>query len=296
MFYILYAFLYLLSLLPLKVLYVLSDLIYVIVYYIVGYRKNIVLQNLKIAFPKKSDAERKTISKKFYRNFTDTLIETMKLVSADQKFVKKHFKGNDQIFHDLFKKGKSCQVHLGHNFNWELGNLWLGLSAPYLILGVYMPLKNKAIDRLFRKIRSKSGTILLPATSMRKAMLPYRNTQYLLGLVADQSPGDPANAYWIDFFGRPTPFVKGPEKGALVNDAAVIFCNIIKEKRGYYRCYLELATTEPHLLEETTLTRNYASYLERVISDHPEMWLWSHRRWKHEWKPEYSQQTSGQIP
>jgi len=127
----------------------------------------------------------------------------------------------------------------------------------------------------------------LPATEMRKAMLPWRDRQYLLALVADQNPGVPSKGYWLNFFGRPTPFVTGPEKGARANSAAVVFIHFTKAKRGYYVAHPELATLDPNSLPETQLTQNYIQYLERVIKTNPEMWLWSHRRWKHEWKPEY---------
>jgi KDO2-lipid IV(A) lauroyltransferase len=143
------------------------------------------------------------------------------------------------------------------------------------------------MDRLFRKIRSKTGSVLLPATEMRTAMLPWRDKQYLLALVADQNPGVPSKGYWVNFFGKPTPFVSGPEKGARANDAAVVFINFTKTKRGHYVAHPQLATLEPKSLPEKELTKIYNQYLERVIRVNPEMWLWSHRRWKHEWKPEY---------
>lgn len=287
MYYIVYGLLYLLSLLPLRVLYLLSDFAYFLVYYVAGYRKKVVLDNLSIAFPEKTEEERKRIAKKFYRNFTDNFIETIKLLSAGKRFIRKHFTVDTQIFYELYKQGKKCQIHLGHNFNWEIGNLAMGFSTPYTFLVVYMPINNKTMDRLFQKLRSKTGCVLLPATEMRTAMLPWRDKQYMLALVADQNPGVPSKGYWLNFFGRPTPFVNGPEKGARANDAAVVFVYFVKHKRGYYEMISELAVSEPRSLPEGELTRRYIQYLERVIRDNPEMWLWSHRRWKHQWKPEY---------
>jgi KDO2-lipid IV(A) lauroyltransferase len=128
-----------------------------------------------------------------------------------------------------------------------------------------MPINNKAIDRLFKKIRSKTGSVLLPATKMRTAMLPWRDKQYLLALVADQNPGVPSKGYWLNFFGRPTPFVTGPEKGARANDASVIFIHFTKLRRGYYQAHPELAALEPNSLPEKELTKRYIQYLERVI-------------------------------
>jgi KDO2-lipid IV(A) lauroyltransferase len=289
MYYVVYGFLYLLSLLPLKVLYLLSDLAYFIIYYVAGYRKKVVFQNLSIAFPEKTQQEREVIAKKFYCNFTDTFIETIKLVSAGKNFVLKHYTSDIAAFDEAYRQGKKCQVHLGHNFNWELANLAVAFYTPYTLLSVYMPINNKIMDRLFKKIRSKTGAVLLPATEMRTAMLPWRDRQYLLALVADQNPGVPSKAYWFQFFGRPTPFVTGPEKGAKANDAAIVFYNITKSKRGHYHGHAQLAVTNPLELPDTEITRIYIQYLEKVIKAHPEMWLWSHRRWKHEWKPEYGE-------
>lgn len=287
MYYLVYGLLYLVSLLPLKILYLFSDFAYFIIYYVAGYRKEVVRKNLLIAFPGKTEKERTEIEKKFYRNFTDNFIETIKLISAGKNFVTKHFTGDVKIFSELHAQGKKCQVHLGHNFNWEIANLGMPLLTPYTLLTVYMPINNKTMDSLLKKIRSKTGAILLPATQMRTAILPWREKQYMLALVADQNPGNPSKAYWLNFFGRPTPFVTGPEKGARANDASVVFVHFTKKKRGYYQMHSELAALEPSALPPTELTKIYIQYLEKVIKANPEMWLWSHRRWKHEWKKEY---------
>jgi len=289
MYYLVYGLLYLLSLLPLRILYLLSDFSYFIVYHVAGYRKKIVFQNLSIAFPEKSEIEKTTIAKNFYRNFTDNFIETIKLISAGEKFIRDHFIIDQQLFNKLYEEGKKCQVHLGHNFNWEMGNLGMALITPYKFLTVYMPINNKAVDRLLIKLRTRTGAIMLPATQISKAMLPYRDQKYLIALVADQSPGVPSKAYWFNFFGTPTPFVKGPEKAARANDCAVVFAYFTKIKRGHYLVHTDLTTLEPRTLPETELSRNYVFYLEKVIRANPEMWLWTHRRWKHQWKPEYGE-------
>lgn len=287
MYYLVYGFLFLLSLLPLQVLYLLSDFAYFILYHVVGYRKKVVMHNLSIAFPEKKEEERRKIARQFYRNFADTFIEAVKLISASESFVRKHFYGDFSLFSELYEQGKKCQLHLGHIFNWEMANAGIPLNIPYTMLTVYMPISSKAIDLLFQKIRSRTGAKLLPATKMNTAILPYRNQLYLMGLVGDQNPGAPSNAYWFNFFGKPTPFVKGLEKGARVHNTAVVFCYLVKKKRGYYEAHHKLITTEPRNFPETELTRLYVSFLENAIRANPSMWLWSHRRWKHEWKPEY---------
>jgi KDO2-lipid IV(A) lauroyltransferase len=287
MYYIVFGLLYFLSLLPLKVLYLLSDFAYFILYKIAGYRKKVVFQNLSLAFPHKSEQEKKAIAKKFYRNFTDTFIETIKLISVNKKFIDRHFTFDSSVFDKIFAEGKKCQIHTGHNFNWEFANLGVAGNIPFTFLGVYMPIENKIFDRLFLKIRAKTGGVLLPATDMRNAIIPWRNSQYALGLIADQSAGDRHKAFWVNFFGKPAPFVRGPESGARMGNIPVVFGHFTKKKRGYYEGHFHLEEENPKALSAGELTLRYIHYLEKVISDHPEMWLWSHRRWKHEWKEEY---------
>lgn len=294
MYYLLFGFLYLLSLLPLRVLYLFSDAIYVLVYYVFGYRKQVVMNNLQIAFPEKSDAERKRIAKKFYHNFVDNFIETIKLISASKQWITDHFQLDTDPFPELYATGRKCQAHLGHNFNWEIANVAMPFQTAFDFIVVYMPIKAKAVERLFRYMRARTGSILLPATNMKKAIVPYRHRQYLLALVADQAPGSPANAYWLDFFGRPTAFVRGPERGARLGNIPVVFSRIYKTKRGRYRACFEVGAENPAELPEGELTRRYIRFLEDAIRQSPEMWLWSHRRWKHEWKEEYRKSWIGQ--
>ena len=289
MYYLIYGLLYLLSLLPLRALYLLSDFAYFILYKIAGYRKEVVMQNLTIAFPQKTEEEKIAIAKKFYHNFCDTFIETIKLFSADINFINKHFIADYSVFDKIYASGRRCQIHTGHNFNWELVALAVGANIKFDFIGVYMPIENKIFDRLFKKLRTKTGTVLLPATDMRNAMIPWRNRQYALGLIADQSAGNREKAFWIPFFNKPTPFVRGPESGARVGNIPVVFGHFTKKKRGYYEGHFFLAEENPQALENGELTKRYIRYLEKVISEHPEMWLWSHRRWKHEWKEEYGE-------
>jgi len=287
MYYIVYGLLYLLSLLPLRVLYILSDGFYALVYYALGYRRKVVMSNLQIAFPEKTEAERKAIGKKFYKNFIDSFIETIKMVSASDAYIEKRVSGNWELLNEVYSTGRSLQIHLGHTFNWEWANLVGAKLMRYTFLGVYMPINNKTFDRLFRKLRSKSGSVLLPATDMRRAMIPWRNKQYAIGLVADQAPSNPEKSFWLSFFGKPTPFVTGPETGARASNIPVVFANIEKKRRGYYNVVFTVAEDQPATLERGELTLRYARYLENVIRQQPDMWLWSHRRWKREWKEDY---------
>ena len=245
------------------------------------------MDNLRNAFPAKTEIERKKIARKFYRNLTDTFLESIKLISISKKGIQKHIDADLSVIERLHREGRKCQVHLGHNFNWELASFAFALRSPFLYLAVYMPIGNKVIDRIFLKIRQRTGGIFLPATNMREAIAPYRDKQYLLALVADQNPGHPGNAYWFNFFGRPTPFLKAPEKAARNFNIPVLFAYIHKDRRGYYNAAITLAHENPAELAEAELTRQYVKYLQQVITQYPDMWLWSHRRWKWEWKEEY---------
>lgn len=286
MYYVVYGFLWLFSLLPMRVLYVISDAVYGLVFYVMKYRREVVMQNLTIAFPEKTEAERLRIARKFYRNLIDTFIETVKMVTASRRFILKRFTGNWDEVNRFKEEGRSIQVHLGHNFNWEWGNVSAVTHLEYTFLAVYMPVASKLFDRLMKKLRSRYGTRLLSARNMAEDFFPYRDTTYLLGLVADQNPGHPGNAWWFRFFGRPTPFVKGPAKAAVHNDLITFFAFIHKPRRGYYEVVFTIAEEHAGQTTEQDLTRKFVHYLEEVIRNHPEMWLWSHRRFKWEWKPE----------
>ncbi|MEO6289765.1 MAG: lysophospholipid acyltransferase family protein [Ginsengibacter sp.] len=288
MYYLVYGIFYVISLLPIRVLYLLSDAVYGLFYYIIRYRRDVVMNNLTIAFPGKTIAEKEKIAKKFYHNFIDSFIETIKMISASDAYILKRFTGNWEVINDLLKSGTNCHILLGHTFNWEWGNLSIGLNMEYNLLVVYMPISNKIFDRLFLKLRTRGKTRMLSAHNMRKDLMPYRNTQYALGLAADQNPGNPSYAYWLNFFNKAAPFVTGPEKGARSRNLPVIFCYIEKLKRGYYNMVFSIGETNPSSLPEGALTIKFVHYLENIIRMHPDMWLWSHNRWKHKWKEEYS--------
>ena len=288
MYYIVYGCLYLLSIIPLWLLYGLSDGLAFLLYAVFRYRRGIVLSNLQTAFPEKTDRERLAIAKRFYRNFTDNFIETIKILSASPAFLKKRLIiDNPELLDHYYDQGRKLQVHLGHLFNWELGNATIPLLTRYPFLVAYMPLENKALERLFLHLRGRTGSVPLPATRMQRAILPYRNQQYILALVADQSPGGPENSYWLNFFGRPTPFVRGPERGARIGDIPVVFVRFYKVRRGRYRVQLTTIADHPGQLPEGELTRRYIRLLEDAIRQQPDNWLWSHKRWKYAWKEEF---------
>ncbi|PUZ20481.1 KDO2-lipid IV(A) lauroyltransferase [Chitinophaga costaii] len=289
MYYILLGICYLLAALPFFILYGISDFCYLLVYHVFGYRKAVILANLKQAFPEKTDAEIKTLAAKYYRNLTDMMVETIKLLTISKKNLQRRFDCDLTVLHDLYAKGKSCQLHLGHNFNWEWANVFCmqGVAFPFLV--VYMPLTNKTADRLFRYFRERAGTVLLPANDMSNAMAPWHQKQYLVALVADQNPGNPRRTYWYPFLNKMTAFYKGPEMSARRYNIPVVFADIRKVKRGYYKARLVLASENPKNTPEGQLTEQFVQFLEANIREQPEVWVWSHRRWKHKWKGEMNE-------
>ena len=288
MYYIVYGLLYVFSLLPLSVMFLFSDLAYFILYYVAGYRKELVASNLLVAFPEKTEEERKKIAKQFYLNFTDTFIETIKMISISRKELERRSHPDFEYVNDLVKRGKNIHMMAGHQFNWEFAQLLyaLNLNAPFV--GIYMPVNNQIFDRISYKFRQRYGTILISAKDFKNKMHRVFTEQYILALAADQNPGSPVNAYWMNFFGKPAPFVTGPGKGAVKNNTAVVFVAFEKPKRGHYS-FKVIPITEngaSHTPQELTIL--YKNALEETIRKNPSNYLWSHRRWRHEWKEGYA--------
>ncbi len=281
MYYLVYGLFYLLSLLPWFVMYAISDFLTFMVFNVVGYRKDIVLANLNIAFPEKTQEERNKIAKEFYRLLMDTLVEAIKLISLSREGLEKKFTGDASVLNEVMDSGRNLQVMAMHNFNWEIVNQGIVLKLRHPFVGVYMPIRNKIFERLMVGVRARYGTLLVAATRFREEFPKYQHTHHILALVADQNPGDPSNAYWFPFFGKLTPFVTGPEKGARMNETAVLFAHFFPIRRGHYTFTTKLVTMNAAELPEGELTRMYVEYVEECIRKHPENYLWSHRRWKH---------------
>lgn len=285
---LLYALFYLLSLLPMFILYGIADLFYLILFYVVGYRKDVVMNNLRIAFPEKTDAELKGIRRKFFRNFMHTWIETIKFISLSKKGFDRMITADYSVLHELYKKHDRVTMIAGHFMNWELNNFNLPMHQPYPFLAVYMPLSSKPMNDLFLKLRSRLGSNLLRAGEMRTEMMPWRNKRYMIGLGADQTPGNPTSGIWLNFFGRPTPFVTGPEKNARIGKTPVVMSWIVKTGLGRYTMHFELLFEDVADLPPNQIIRTYAKALEGRIRQQPENYLWTHKRWKHAWRPEYA--------
>ena len=289
MYYIIYGFLYLLSLLPFPVIYLLSDFIYFLMYYVFGYRKETVAKNLRIAFPEKTDEEIKKISKRVFHNLTDTFIEIIKFISMSDKTFEKRCHGDFSVIEDLINKGKNVQLHAGHQFNWEYGSLFMSKAITKIpSYAIYMPIKNKAMERLFLKIRERYGTIFIKATDFKEKRQEIFKERFAFFVAADQNPGDPTNAYWQNYFRKPAPFITGPEVGGIKNDTAIVFVRSTIHKRGHYILECTVFCESAAATSHGEINRGFRDFLEKIIREEPHNYLWTHRRWKWDYKEEYS--------
>jgi KDO2-lipid IV(A) lauroyltransferase len=289
MYYIVYGLLWLVSLLPFSVLYFFSDGIYLLVFYVFKYRRNVVMSNLQTAFPEKNEKERIKIAKGFYQNLIDTFFESIKLITISKRQIEKRSAGEFDVINNLAAKGLNIHILAGHQFNWEYANGLFAMNLKIPFVCIYMPLTNKNLDKLFIKIRKRFGTKLISAQDFKSKMHRIFSQQHSLGLVADQNPGNPSNAYWVNFFGKPAPFLRGPAKGAVKNNTAVAMVGLRKIKRGHYHFDCTLLTETASLFSPQQLTVMYKNEVEKTIRKDPANYLWSHRRWKYEWKPEYGE-------
>lgn len=277
------------AIMPFRIVYVLSDGIYVLLYYVVGYRKKVVYQNLKNSFPEKSEEERKAIAKKFYKHLSDLFVESLKgFTMSNNSVIKRHKIIDEGLGNKYSREGKSVMVVVGHYNNWEWGSMSGGLQLNSPVMALYKPLSNKFIDRFLEKRRRGFGSELVAIRQTARAFAKRKNTPYFYILAADQSPGNTKRSYWIDFLNQDTACLHGPETYARKYDLVVVYLEIQKLKRGFYHLLPKVITEDPSELPEGEIIRRYMMMLEETIRNKPEYWLWSHRRWKKKRKTQKS--------
>ncbi len=280
--YLFIALSWLLSKSPEFILYGLADFLYVVLYYIIGYRKKVVFKNLRNSFPEKSDKEINNIAKKFFHHLGDTFIENIALITMSKKRILKLVKIEEgDIAKELYKKNKNIIAVTGHYGNWEVF-LALPLLSPHQVLGVYKPLNNRFFDKLFYNMREKFGAVPVTMHNSYKTVLEYKrnNKLILLGLIADQRPHKKEGNYWTTFLNQETNVFLGPEKFAKKLNAAVMFLYLEKVKRGKYIFKSSLLFEDTANCTDNEITDTYLRFLEKLIIDKPELYLWSHNRWK----------------
>ncbi len=285
LFYIIYALWFVFSLLPLRILYIFSDLFYPLVYYVVGYRKKVVRKNLVESFPEKSMNDILKVEREFYRYFCDNIFETIKMFSMSENEMRRRMtmSGIDILFNESLHK--SCVLYLGHFCNWEwMSSIPLHLeNKNSLLLGqIYHELENPIFDRLFLHSRKRFyGENIEMHSALRTLVKSMReNKHFIVGFISDQSPNWNFVNMWTDFLHHKTSFFVGAENIAKLTDAAVFYVDVKRVRRGYYHAEFILMTNQPKEFPNYRLTVDYAKRMEDSINKNPQYWLWSHNRWK----------------
>ena len=269
-----YPFIWLFSRLPMRILYIKSDIFFFLIYYVFRYRKNVVLENLRLAFPEKSEAERKKISRNFFKHFTDLFMESVKAFSISEKeILKRYTYKNPELVNDFTKQGKSIALVAAHQANWEW-SISLPLVLEGKVNGAYTKLGNTYFEKAVRSSREKFGVSGYKTSETVKA-------QGLYILLSDQSPQVHKTFYWSTFFGVKVPIHTGAEMLAKKFDLVVINYVTRKVKRGYYETEFQLITETPKEFDNYQITDKYLRLTERNVIQQPELYLWSHKRFKH---------------
>jgi len=269
--------------LPWWLLYLLSDFLFFIIYHTIWYRRKLVQRNLVAAFPQKSAEEINELSIRFYRNFCDQIVETVKLLKATPDEIAERFEVDTTIYNTLYANGRHVLQATSHQFNWEWGNWILNQNTEFHIRIIYMIQKNKGVERLVNGYRLRYGTELVPANDLKVLMSDLQKPTMTVFL-ADQNPSSGKRAFWTKFFGREVPFHKGLEILARRKGHAVVFDEMVRVKRGHYKSISKLAFEDGSKTSEGEITKAYVRFLEQSIKRQPENWLWTHNRWKHEKK------------
>ena len=280
-----YALFYMVSLLPYRVLYALSDLFYVIIR-ITGYRKKVVRRIIETSFPEKTTQEHRQIERKFYHWLCDYFVETQKLLSVSPQTLLKHieFRGVEQL-EECFDRGQTCAAILGHYGNWEL------LSATGLafkrhkeaVAGlIYHPLRSDIFDWLFIDMRQSMGGVCIRKKEILRHLVEYKreNRMNLFGYISDQAPKWENIHLWLPFLGHDTPVFTGGERIMKKMNNAVFYVDMQRPRRGHYIATFHLLTDNPSALEEHEITRRFFQLLEESIRREPSCYLWSHDRWR----------------
>lgn len=282
---IIYGIFYLISLLPFRLLYVLSDLCYFFMHDVVRYRRQIVWKNLVSAFPTREEDALRDIERKFYHWFCDYFLEALKLLSISDRELRRRFiVNNAEEVEQCFREGQDAAVILGHFCNWE----WLSTMGAFFsedrIMGlVYDPLHSKAFDDLFYRIRSSQPNGRpVPKKDILRTLVTLRNNgqRSIFGYIADQAPRWTNIHLWLSFLNHQTPVFTGAERIMRKMNNAVFYIEMERPRRGYYTCTYHLITRDPGSLPEYAITRRFFELLEQSIQKHPEYYLWTHNHWK----------------
>jgi Kdo2-lipid IVA lauroyltransferase/acyltransferase len=283
-YYLILPFIYLIALLPFPILYLFSDVVYFLLFRVLGYRRKVVRENLIKSFPEKQEKEISEIEGRFYRYFCDLFLETFKTLTISKKDMVMHCEFVPEtlaIFNQLADENQSFMIAMGHFGNWEWGGNTFSICCKHQLYVIYHPLTNKYFDGLTYRMRTRFGTRLIPMKDTLRDMLKNRNHLTATAFISDQAPL-PDRAYWMNFLNQDTPVFLGIEKIALKIRYPIVYITIRRVKRGYYRVFAERIELPLELQKTGAITEIHTRRLETDIRSQPENWLWTHRRWKHQ--------------
>jgi len=273
-------FVLLFAIVPFWLLYIFSDFLYFILYKVFKYRVSVVRDNLKKSFPEKSKEELKKIERLSYKNLSDITVESLKAFTmSKEEIFARHKVINEDDLRYLYGKCGGIIALPNHYGNWEWGAMSC-MQLEWKGVALYKPLSNKHLNTYVKRNRSRMGTQLVSIYDTARNFVENKNNKKNYVMASDQSPSNAKKAYWVDFLGRETAFLHGPELYAKKYNYPAVFIDIQRVKRGYYELNLTVLTDEPQKLKDGELTQMLASKLEEVIRKKPENWLWSHKRWK----------------
>lgn len=278
-----YPIIWFISILPFRILYIISDIIYLLIYYVIGYRKKVVLYNLKLVFPKKSTEELIKIRKKFYRHFVDMFMEMIKSFTVSKEEVYKRYKyTNVDLLNNLYKNGKSAILTGPHYANWE----WvmsIDSFVEYKGYAAYTKVNNKYFNKKILKSREKFGTNLMQTSKIipEISFNNKNNIQSMYGLLSDQSPQLKKTFYWSHFLGVKVPIHTGAEMLAKKYNLDIVYMSVKKVKRGYYETTFSLITDDAKKYSDYELTDIFLRKVEKQVYEQPEFYFWTHKRFKH---------------
>ncbi len=281
-YYLALPFIYGISLLPFWAMYLLSDLMYLVMYKIAGYRTKVVRTNLENAFPEKSAQEIQQIQDEFYRYFCDLILETLKTLTISSKMVMKRVIFKDMsAFEENYKKNQSVIIVMGHLGNWEMAGARFSQFPYHQLYVIYHPIKNTYFDQLVYHMRTRLGNKLYAMKETIKSMIRDKNLVTATAFIADQTPSNPYHAYWTNFLNQETPVFYGTAKIARKLNFPIVYISVSQPRRGYYEVNSELLIENPKNLSEDEISEIHTRRLEGDIRQNPHLWLWTHRRWKH---------------
>lgn len=272
------------SIQPYWLLYLKSDLCYLLVYHVARYRRKVVRENLLRSFPEKDVDEIKTIEKRFYRNLCDLFVEAPKMMCVGSNgYSKRVTYANPEVLEPLFEQQKSIFYAIPHSGNWEWFGKMIPSFAPHHNVAVYKKVKSPVFDELMLYMRTKGISVEpVEADSAFKHLVKQRKRWNAVLMMADQSPHGLDSDYWTEFLNQDTCWFTGMERMAKALDYAIVFVAMQRQGRGHYEVSYELITDNPKAMGEGQIMEKYVSCVERFIQANPDNWLWSHRRWKHQ--------------